>query len=53
MTMATDGVESARRGRLERWLRIQADAKPMVYQRVLATTEINNVSYWLEIGDLI
>jgi uncharacterized hydrophobic protein (TIGR00271 family) len=49
MAIPTDRTESARRGRLERWLRIQADAKPMVYQRVLATTEINNVSYWLEI----
>ena len=34
---------------LQTWLRIDPRAKPKVYQRVFETTEINSLSYWLEI----
>ena len=35
--------------RLQTWLRIQASTKPEVYQQVSESTEIDNLSYWLEI----
>lgn len=35
--------------RLQTWLRIQASAKPKVYNQVFATAEFNRPSYWLEI----
>jgi uncharacterized hydrophobic protein (TIGR00271 family) len=37
------------RWRLQTWLRIDASAKPKVYWRVFETTEINSLTYWLEI----
>ncbi|HTW63352.1 MAG TPA: DUF389 domain-containing protein [Bryobacteraceae bacterium] len=42
-------VTGERQWRLQTWLRIQPSAKPQVYQRVFATTEVNSLSYWLEI----
>jgi uncharacterized hydrophobic protein (TIGR00271 family) len=37
------------RWRLQAWLRVDAEAKPKVYQQVLAGTELSSLSYWLEI----
>ncbi len=37
------------RARFQTWLRIHPSTKPIVYQRVFETAEINNFSYWLEI----
>ena len=34
---------------LQTWLRIDPRVKPRVYQRVFETTELNSLSYWLEI----
>ena len=42
-------VSDVDRWRLQTWLRIQASAKPKVYQQVFESTEINSLSYWLEI----
>jgi uncharacterized hydrophobic protein (TIGR00271 family) len=38
-----------RQWRLQTWLRIETSAKPQIYGQVFATTEINSLSYWLEI----
>ena len=35
--------------RIQAWLRIRGSDKPKVYSQVLASTEINSLSYWLEI----
>ena len=35
--------------RLQGWLRISPSAKPKIYEQVFGTTEINSLSYWLEI----
>ena len=37
------------RWHLQNWLRIHGSAKPKVYERIFETTEVNNLSYWLEI----
>ena len=37
------------RWRLQAWLRVDASAKPKVYEQVFAATEITSLSYWLEI----
>ena len=42
-------VSNVDRWRLQAWLRVEANAKPRVYEQVLAATEINSLSYWLEI----
>jgi uncharacterized membrane protein len=42
-------VSDVDRWHLQAWLRIHASAKPKVYQLVFETTEINSLSYWLEI----
>jgi len=34
---------------LQRWLRIDQHAKPMVYARVYQTADVFNINYWLEI----
>ncbi len=34
---------------LQKWLRIQANVKPKVYEQVFAASEISSLSYWLEI----
>ena len=42
-------VSDVDRWRLQRWLRIRASDKPRVYRRVVEATELNSLSYWLEI----
>ncbi len=42
-------VSKVDRWRLQAWLRVDASAKPRVYEQVFAATEITNLSYWLEI----
>ncbi len=42
-------VSNVDRWRLQAWLRVDASAKPRVYEQVFAATEITNLSYWLEI----
>ncbi len=42
-------VADVDRWHLQTWLRIHGSAKLKVYQRVFETTEINSLSYWLEI----
>jgi len=37
------------RREFQRWLHVPAGAKPQIYEQVLATTEINSLTYWLEI----
>jgi len=37
------------RWRLQTWLRVPASARPRVYEQVVATAEVNSLSYWLEI----
>lgn len=39
----------ADRRHLATWLGIDARTKPTVYEKILATTKIGNLSYWLEI----
>jgi len=34
---------------LQRWLRIDQHAKPIVYARVYQTAYVFNINYWLEI----
>lgn len=46
---AQSQVTSNRQWRLQTWLGIHPSKKPKVYQQVFATTEINDLSYWLEI----
>lgn len=48
MPDASQSVERPGRG-LQSWLRIRPQAKPKVYKQVLETTEIDSLSYWLEI----
>ncbi|HTR66431.1 MAG TPA: DUF389 domain-containing protein, partial [Terriglobales bacterium] len=42
-------VSDVDRSRLQTWLRILASAKPEVYHQVSESTEIDRLSYWLEI----
>ena len=37
------------RSHLQTWLRIRGSTKPKVYQQVFETTEVNSLSYWLEL----
>jgi uncharacterized hydrophobic protein (TIGR00271 family) len=39
----------ANHGRLQAWLRIDSAAKPETYRQIAETTEINSLTYWLEI----
>ena len=39
----------ADRWRLQGWLRMDPGAKPEIYRLIFETTEISNLSYWLEI----
>lgn len=43
------GGETRRQPRLQQWLRIDQSAKPKVYAQIYETSEISNLSYWLEI----
>jgi uncharacterized hydrophobic protein (TIGR00271 family) len=42
-------VSDVDRWRLQRWLNIRASDKPKVYRRIVEATELNSLSYWLEI----
>jgi uncharacterized hydrophobic protein (TIGR00271 family) len=43
------GVSDIHRWRLQAWLHIHSSAKPEVYRQVFASSELNSLSYWLEI----
>jgi uncharacterized hydrophobic protein (TIGR00271 family) len=45
----TGESSAANQTRLQVWLRIHPDTKPKVYGQVVATTEINALTYWLEV----
>lgn len=49
LTAAGDIRLSDIASRLEKWLGIDASAKPRVYSQVFAAAAINSLSYWLEI----